>query len=577
MPNGKREPLLAYFSMEIALESGVPNYSGGLGVLSGDTLRSAADMALPMVAVSLLYRKGYFIQRLDARGQQTEDPVVWNPKDKLELLPQRIKVQIEGRDVTVAPWKYVVKGNGGHILPVILLDTALPENAEQDRGLTDYLYGGDGHYRLCQEVILGMGGVKMLREMGHRHLMRFHMNEGHAALCTIALLEEKLGGTKGTVTTEMLKDLREKCVYTTHTPVPAGHDSFPADLTHQILGAERVELMKQVGQDGGLNMSTLALKCSSYTNAVALKHAVVSRTIFPPGSVINSITNGVHIPTWASGPMQELFDRKIPGWREDPLGLRYMIDVPDDEVWAAHMSSKKDLVALVKQKTGIAFNHDVLTLGFARRMTDYKRPTLLFEDLARLKSIAKYVGPIQILYAGKAHPRDDIGKSHIRRIFEVMGLLKDRIPVAFLEGYDMEVAKKMVAGVDVWVNTPRPPLEASGTSGMKAAVNGVPSLSVRDGWWMEGHIEEVTGWAVGEHIDDTTNPAHDSRYSASLYNELSKSIMPMFYEDRPSFLRVMKNTVALNASHFNTHRMVAQYVRFAYRMPKLLGGPEAEK
>jgi len=570
----KGESLIAYLSMEIALDPGVPNYAGGLGVLAGDTLRSAADMGLPVAAVSLLYRKGYFRQKLDVRGQQTEEPVEWKPEERLEALSQRAIVEIEGRKVAVRPWKFVVKGGSGHEVPVFLLDTNLPENAEQDRGLTDYLYGGDNHHRLCQEAVLGIGGVRILRELGHRHILRFHLNEGHAALAILALLEERMG-KKAEVTPEMLAHVKEHCVYTTHTPVPAGHDAFPADLTGQVLGGARQNILKACGQDGGLNMSTLALRNARYTNAVALKHAKVSLGIFPPGAEVHAITNGVHIPTWASPAMQKMFDARLAGWREDPLTLRYIIDVPDDEMWTAHMDSKQALIDLVNRRNGAGFNRDVLTLGFARRMTGYKRPMLLFEDLARLKSMAKYVGPVQVIFAGKAHPRDEEGKGLIRRIYEVIQILKGRVPVAFLEGYDMNLAKQMVSGVDVWLNTPRPPMEASGTSGMKAAVNGVPSLSVRDGWWMEGHIEEVTGWAVGEHIDDTQNPAHDSRYATSLYNELSKSILPMFYEDRAAFIRVMKNTVAHNASYFNTHRMVSQYVRFAYGLPKLLGGPEA--
>jgi len=572
--HSKGEFLIAYLSMEIALDPGVPNYAGGLGVLAGDTLRSAADMGLPTAAVSLLYRKGYFRQKLDDRGQQSEEPVEWKPEERLEALSRRASVEIEGRKVAIRPWKFVVKGCMGHEVPVYLLDTNLPENAEQDRGLTDYLYGGDNHHRLCQEAVLGIGGVRILRELGHRHLMRFHLNEGHAALAILALLEERMG-KKAEVTPDMLAHVKEHCVYTTHTPVPAGHDAFPSDLTRQVLGEARQNTLKACGQDGGLNMSTLALRNSRYTNAVALKHAKVSLGIFPPGAEVHAITNGVHIPTWASPAMQKLFDAHLAGWREDPLTLRYIIDVPDDEMWTAHMDSKQALIDLVNRRSGAGFNRDVLTLGFARRMTGYKRPMLIFEDLARLKSMAKYVGPLQVVFAGKAHPRDEEGKGLIRRIYEVIQALRGRVPVAFLEGYDMNLAKQMVSGVDVWVNTPRPPMEASGTSGMKAAVNGVPSLSVRDGWWMEGHIEEVTGWAVGEHIDDTQNPAHDSRYATSLYNELSKSILPMFYEDRAAFIGVMKNTVAHNASYFNTHRMVSQYVRFAYGLPKLLGGPEA--
>ncbi len=572
MSTNHAKPLVAYLSAEIALDSAMPTYAGGLGVLAGDTVRSAADLRAPMVGISLLYRHGYFNQKLDASGQQGESPMAWKPEKVLKPLPPRITVEIEGRSVAVRAWLYEVRGATGGIVPVYLLDTQCPENAEQDRELTGYLYGGDGRMRLCQEVVLGLGGVRMLRALGHHGIVRFHMNEGHAALAAVALLEEKLGKKgRGHATPALVSAVRESCVFTTHTPVPAGHDAFPGDLASSVLGEARWALCRELGADGGLNMSILALKCSRFTNAVALKHAATSARDIFPGSEIHSITNGVHIPTWASSSMQALFDRHLAGWREDPLMLRYVIAAPDDEVWKAHLEAKQALVDMANRRSGAGFNRDVLTLGYARRITAYKRPMLLFEDLTRLKSMARYVGPLQIVYAGKAHPRDEEGKTLIRRVHDVIGALKGRVPVAFLENYDMGLAKQMVAGVDVWVNTPRPPMEASGTSGMKAAVNGVPSLSVLDGWWAEGHIEEVTGWAVGVGIDDTQNPAHDSRYATSLYNTLSKSILPMFYDDRPSFIRVMKNTIAHNATYFNTNRMVQQYLRFAYRLPEDVG------
>ena len=562
-------PIVAYFSMEIALESSIPTYAGGLGVLAGDTIRSAADLDVPMVAVTLLHRQGYFYQRLDAQGHQTEEPVVWSVDDFLEPQSARVSVEIEGRSVQLRAWRYTVQGVTGSQVPVYLLDTDLPGNQPEDRTLTDMLYGGDSAYRLRQEVILGLGGVRMLRALGYQQVARFHMNEGHAALLVLALFDEQMAtsGADATVTPEMIETVRQQCVFTTHTPVPAGHDQFPAELAHRILGTAYCDRLHLCGQVSGLNMTDLALHNSQFVNGVAMRHGEVSRGMFP-GYPIHSITNGVHPATWVSPAFQVLYHRYLPGWLRDAFLLRYAIDIPYTAIWEAHQEAKRALIAHVNRETNAGFDRDVLTLGFARRATAYKRALLLFNDLERLRVIAREVGPLQLVFAGKAHPRDREGKEVIRRVHEARDVLRGAVAVAYLANYDMELGKLLCAGADIWLNTPLPPREASGTSGMKAALNGVPSLSVLDGWWIEGHIEGVTGWSIGDGRDASLKTVQelDTYHTESLYVKLSEHVLPVYYQDRERFLAIMRHSIAQNGAFFNTQRMVWQYVHNAYRV-----------
>jgi glycogen phosphorylase len=582
--------LVAYFSMEIALENAMPTYSGGLGVLAGDTIRAAADIRLPMVGVSLLYRKGYFTQRIAEDGAQSEEPADWRVEDFLQEESPRVNVPIENRRVELRCWRYNVKGVRGFEIPVYFLDADLPGNAESDRNLTGKLYGGDAYYRLCQEVILGIGGVRMLRALGHNELTRYHMNEGHAALLALELLgeeAEKQGRTS--IRGEDIEKVRSKCVFTTHTPVPAGHDRFPmeyltrvfpgqnsffdlkdassADLMKRVLQAEQAfpDLQQAARAGASVNMTYLALNLSTYVNGVAKQHGETSRQMFPEVP-IEAITNGVHAGTWASPAFQQLFDRYIPSWREDNYSLRSALALPPEEVWSAHLLAKTELLEVVRQKTGLKMDLDTFTIGFARRVTGYKRADLILSEVDRLRQIAKTAGAFQIVFAGKAHPNDDGGKEIIRRIFHAKKALRKTVHVVFLDDYNLEVGGKMTSGVDLWLNTPQFPLEASGTSGMKAALNGVPSLSILDGWWVEGHIEGVTGWSIGEKRLATAGAAAtDNREEAdSLYFKLENVILPMFYKERAHYLEVMQHAIAINGSFFNTQRMIQQYVTDAY-------------
>ena len=574
---------IAYFSMEIALESGVPTYSGGLGVLAGDTIRSAADLRLPIVAVSLLHRRGYFQQRFDDSGWQLDVPVTWDAERFLLETAARTVVAIEGRPVHLRAWKYDVKGISGYSVPVYLLDADGPENGDWDRHLTDSLYGGDAYYRFCQEVILGVGGVRMLRALGYDALNRFHMNEGHASLLTLELLrEQSVASGRTSIDEKDIAAVRQKCVFTTHTPIPAGHDRFPLDLASRVLGhrddfsdlfagdtAARVLGRRQFGHDpnlrrdteGMLNMTYLGLNLSRYVNGVAKKHGEVSRLMFA-GYQIDAITNGVHVGTWTAPPFQALFDRYIPDWRHDNFSLRHAEKIPRREVWDAHLESKGALACYVDRHEHVVMSPTVLTLGFARRATAYKRADLLFTDVERLRRVAANAGGLQIVYAGKAHPADHEGKMLLQRILRLKEELKGAVTIAFVTNYDLEVAKLITSGVDIWLNTPQPPLEASGTSGMKAALNGIPSLSIMDGWWIEGAVSGVTGWAIGdERRDEMASSTNDA---CLLYEELERKIVPLYRDDKDGFIDVMRHAIALNGAYFNTQRMLQQYVVSAY-------------
>lgn len=558
-----RQSGIAYLSMEIAFESTIPTYSGGLGVLAGDILRSAADLEVPMVGVTLLHRQGYFRQQLAADGTQTESAEQWSPEDRLERLETTVTIEIEGRKVRVRPWRFMVTGIEDYQVPVLLLDTALESNSEFDRSLTDRLYGGDAYYRLCQEAVLGLGGVAVLRALGYDRNLVYHMNEGHSALLTLALLEEALDEQNSAeIDDEIIEAVRRHCVFTTHTPVAAGHDQFPVDLVGQVLGPQRTSLLRDCRclLDSRLNMTYLALRLSRYVNGVSMRHGEVSLDMFP-GYPIHAITNGVHAVTWTSSAFSELFDRVIPGWRHDNRYLRYAIQIPLEDIQAAHQRAKRALLDEVERRTGIRLAEDVIVLGFARRATPYKRADLLLTDVERLNAIAERVGPLQVLYAGKAHPQDEPGKDVIRHIHEAARGFNERVRLVYLENYDLELAKYLCSGVDLWLNTPRRPQEASGTSGMKAACNGVPSFSVLDGWWVEGHVEGVTGWSL---LDQPELPADESLEVDGMYDKLEKLILPLYYSLPRAWAKVMRSAIALNASFFNTQRVVSQYVRNAY-------------
>jgi len=534
--------------MEIAIDETMPTYSGGLGILAGDTLRAMADAALPVVAVTLVYHHGYYRQTLDEYGVQTEGSDPWTPASQLELADVSAEITLDGRRVHVRAWRAIVEGHGGATVPVYLLDTDLPSNDPWDRTLTNSLYGGDKHYRLAQEAVLGLAGRAIVDAATRGNITTYHMNEGHSALVVPALYNAYRGD---------LAAVRDACVFTTHTPVPAGHDRFDRGAVEHMLDREIVGALEKLGQlDGELNMTTLALAGSGFCNAVAMKHGEVSRAMFP-GHAITAITNGVHAGTWVSPEFAALFDRSMHGWRSDNFRLRQAIGIPTAEIREAHAGAKIALFDEIAARTGTVLDPALFTIGFARRAATYKRADLLFSNPDWLRSIARQHGTIQVVYAGKAHPHDDQGKALIRRVYDAIRSVGGEIRAIYLQNYDMTLAKKLVAGVDVWLNTPRRPEEASGTSGMKAALNGVPSLSILDGWWIEGNIEGRTGWAVGP-LDGS--PDDDA---AALYRALD-AVVALYYNDPAGFDDVRRYAISINGSYFTTERMVREYALAAY-------------
>ncbi|HZL93765.1 MAG TPA: alpha-glucan family phosphorylase, partial [Vicinamibacterales bacterium] len=473
---------VAYFSMEIALRTDVPTYAGGLGVLAGDTMRSAADLEVPIVAVTVVSRAGYFKQLLSAEGRQSEQPDDWAPEAHCTLTDAKVGIRLEGRRVWIQAWLYELKGHYNGVIPVLLLDTDVADNTPADRQLTHYLYGGDDAYRLKQEAVLGVGGVRMLYALGFK-IRQYHLNEGHAALLALELARQAAHTDQGDDLAFDLAQVRAQCNFTTHTPIEAGHDQFSYDLVERVLGdGSMLDELRRFGGHDRLNMTRLALNFSHYVNGVAKKHAEVSRNMFP-GYRVHAITNGVHPFTWTSKSFKRLYNEHVSGWCHEPEMLVRADQIADEQIWQAHLESKRELIDVVRRRTGFEFDQDRMTIGFARRMTAYKRPDLLFSDPLVLCALAERF-PLQVVLAGKAHPRDRDGKELIAFLHARSAELTGRIAIAFISGYDLALAQLVVAGVDLWLNTPRPPLEASGTSGMKASFNGVPSLSVLDGWWI---------------------------------------------------------------------------------------------
>lgn len=555
-------PRVAYFSMEIALAPNIPTYAGGLGILAGDTLRSAADIGLHMVGVTLVSRAGYFEQKIDAYGKQIELANIWDPEKFAYPVCAKVSVNIENRIVWIGAWLYRVEGLGGGTVPVLLLDTDLPENNPEDREITHFLYGKDATYRFKQEMILGIGGIRMLQALGFS-ITKHHMNEGHSALLALELLHRHTYHQRDVRPGEAIYDLpvvRSKCIFTTHTPVEAGQDKFDYSIVDRVAQGEFIDLqhLRKLAGDDCLNMTRLALNLSDYVNGVAKCHAEVSQKMFP-NYVVHAITNGVHPHTWTNPGFASLYDKHIQGWRHEPEQLVRIDQVPEDELWETHQKSKIKLLDLVHQATAEQLDPDLPTIGFARRMTAYKRPDLIFSDMERLKNIAKK-HPFQLILAGKAHPSDMKGKEIIESIHSHIRELSDDIKVVYLYGYDMSMSLELLSGVDVWLNTPLRPLEASGTSGMKASFNGVPSLSILDGWWIEGCIEGVTGWAVGNR-----QVGNDHEDINDLYNKLENSVLPL-YKKQKEWVNLMKGTISKNASVFNTHRMIRRYATEAYML-----------
>jgi len=551
---GTKGRKIAYFSMEIGLKKEIPTYSGGLGILAGDTIRASADLGLPLVAVTLINKRGYFRQKLDSLGRQSEHPQEWSPSDHMQLLDAEATVQIENRNVKIKAWLYEHQSLTEETIPVLFLDTDVEGNSLEDKQITYSLYGGDRKYRFKQEIILGIGGVRMLKELGYS-ITKYHMNEGHSSLLALELLNQNnMDSAK----------VKELCVFTTHTPIESGHDVFPYELVLELMGnGSDFDILKKYGGETELNMTVLGMNLSDYVNGVAKRHREISEKMFP-GYKFYSITNGVHSHTWVCPHFRKLYDKYLPGWANEPELLVRVRSIPDNEVWDAHQLAKKELIDHVNNECNLDMDCDTLTIGFARRITEYKRPTLIFSDLNRLRKVNE-AGRIQLIFAGKAHPRDVQGKMFIERIFEYAKELKTEIKIAYLENYNMDLSLKIISGVDIWLNNPKKPLEASGTSGMKAAHNGVVNFSVLDGWWIEGCVEGVTGYSIGPKPEVDKSPEQVEMMELDdLYNKLEYIMIPKYYYRKDEWINLMNNSIEMIAYYFNSHRMMHRYVTEAY-------------
>lgn len=599
---------IAYFSFEFGLHNSLPIYSGGLGILSGDHAKEASDLALPFVGVGFMYPQGYFRQRIPSHGWQE---AVYQQLDMGEA-PVRPEMDGDGNDVKISVdiggrtvWARVWRVNVGRV-PLFLLDTDVDENDPWDRELSARLYSGDGEMRIRQEMMLGIGGVRALRAMGIAPKV-WHLNEGHSAFLVLECLREKVAG--GQSFDEAAAEVRAQTVFTTHTPVPAGHDAFPFHMMEQYftgyweqLGLTREAFLELGGHQESwgmaFNMTVLALRMSGQANGVSALHGEVSRKmwheVWPDRPVeevpVSSITNGVHLPTWLAGEMYELFNRYIgPDWlaqQDDPSVWQRFEDVPDEHLWNTHVDLKRKLMGFLRERardrwvdgsndptqvltSGTVLDPEALTIGFARRFATYKRATLIFKDLDRLRRlILDTHRPLQIIFAGKAHPADEPGKMLIQTIYNLAKRHQLGGRIAFIEDYDMHMARYLTQGVDVWLNTPRRPREASGTSGMKAAVNGIPNLSVLDGWWVEGY-NGANGWAIGEIRDYDNEEEQDWADANSLYQLLEDEIVPLYYNrDRDNIPRgwaeIMRESIISNGPMFSMQRMVKEYTTELY-------------
>lgn len=542
--------VVGYFTAEIGLWSELHTYSGGLGVLAGDHVKSAADANIPLIGVTLLYRKGYGRQHLDEDGIQTETYRDLDPAQHLQDTGMDISLPLDGGELWAKVWRADITGVSGHVVPVYFLDTFHPKNTQKhlDLGLT--LYGGDDWVRIRQEYLLGVGGLRLLDKLGH-DVDGLHLNEGH---CTFALLE-MLG--KGWTREQLAK----RVLFTTHTPVPAGHDRFEWEAVEEVLGDLLPSDAKQLVIDAGdpeegrrISMSHLAVALSGPVNAVSNLNAWVASSMFADHHIA-PITNGVHHLTWTSPMMGDLFDEQLPGWREDPTKLAHAGKIPTEELVEARGVARKVLRELVQTSTGVRLDKSRLTIGFARRFATYKRANLVFSDLERLREIG--AGKIQFVFSGKAHPRDEGGKALIKSIFDSAKDLEQDIPVAFLEDYSMATGLAMTGGVDIWLNNPIRPMEASGTSGMKAAMNGVPNCSILDGWWPEGCEHGVNGWAIGEADDERD----DVRDAQNVLDVIENEVLPAWNEGDEKWCEIMRASIATSA-RFTGARMISDYLRF---------------
>lgn len=532
--------LIAYLSMEIALENNIKTYAGGLGVLAGDVLRSAARKKIPLVGVTILNKQGYFKQKISSSGSQIEQIDRDYDFSRLKKLETEVTINI-GRDlVKIGVWEYLIKGENGFTVPVYLLDTGIAGNKLIYKKLTAKLYGGNLEARLRQEMILGRGGVKILAALGHNNITTYHLNEGHGAFATIELFNASQAATNE----EKVKEVKQKCIFTTHTPIKTVYDSFPIEMILKNQPDFPCDLASII-KDNQVDTLNLGIYFSRFVNGVSLAHRALLNNLFPEVN-FQAITNGVNSLFWTSPEFKSLYDKYLTGWRDNYKLLAKATNIPTDEIWQAHQTAKKRLLEYIKINKKLDWREEILTIGFARRFTEYKQPLLILSDVERLLEISGKGEKIQIIFAGKAHIRDVAGQDAIKKINQLRKKYP-KLKLVFLENYNLDLAHLLIAGSDVWLNNPLPPQEACGTSGMKAAHNGVPQISTLDGWWPEGFKPGKTGWAI-TNADD-------------LYEILKREILPLYYQKPEAWREMMRNVIALNAAYFNSDRMLEQYIK----------------
>lgn len=539
---------IAYFSAEIGLSSSLPTYSGGLGVLAGDHIKASADAGIQMLGISLLYKEGYFKQLLDNEGNQREEYPRFDLSDNLSLLPNKFSIKIRKRDVWIQAYEYLHKSETGHIIPIYFLDTDIDENIAEDRMITLRLYSGDKNHRILQESILGFGGIHFLDTYDFNQVEKFHMNEGHSSFLTLALLEKY---------NKNEKKVQSMCHFTTHTPVSAGHDNFSIDRCSNLLDSLIPDDLNLPSiKDNRLHMTELGLYYSKTANGVSKLHGKVAQDQFPDFK-IDYITNGVYHPHWIGDSFAELFDDYFKNWKIDPNLLLNVDNIDNEKIISAHNEQKDKLIKHANLFAENKLSKDVLTIGFARRAAEYKRAGLIFSNIEKLIEIGS--GKIQMIFSGKAHPNDTKGKQIIKEVVKNANQLADSVNIVFLENYNMHLGRLITSGVDLWLNTPIRPNEASGTSGMKAALNGVPNFSVIDGWWAEGCIDNSNGWAIG-----SPDFCNDKADADSLYSTLENQIVNTFYNDKIKWTQIMKNSIKTGVE-FTAHRMVNDYKNKFYK------------
>lgn len=553
--------------MEIMLRTHIPTYAGGLGVLAGDILRSCADLEIPAIGMTLVYKGKLFNQKFNADGSQIYTEIEWRKSDQFTKMPHRVTIKLDGKNIVIGCWRFDIVGYSGFVVPVYLLDVDFFANESWMRDLFNNIYDEDPAVRLSQEIILGIGGVKMMDALGYDQTECYHLNEGHCGFAPLALLPKYDWKDD---------EVRKHCAFTTHTPIPEGHDIFDYNTVWKYAGTYLPWHIQTLAGTENFHTTKLSMNLSHYTCGVSKKHAETSRAMFP-GRQIDSITNGVHHRTWIASTMQDLYNEHLPGWIEDPSILGQAVEkLPDAALWRAHQETKKNLVNFVNyQLTNHAiertqappdpdelFDPNTLTVALARRPVRYKRPFLIYKDLNRLIRIA--AGKLQIIQSGKSHPNDDISHEIVQEILRISKKLRGIVRIIYLENYSPKIARLLVSGTDIWLNTPQRPLEASGSSGMKAAMNGGINFSVLDGWWIEGfQMKPDAGFPIGPEPSEKTENS-DEVDGEDLYTKLEKTIIPLYYENNAEWIRRMKHAISLGG-YFNTHRVVNEYMEKAWK------------